>query len=213
MPNDQITETGGAKIGMAHATWTFAKLTVTRDKLELNAGIIGDLVFSPSDIISIEPYSVLVNQGIRINHRVNAYSQDVIFLTSGASSLIDKIRQIGFLDNKDAASVQRDIVAMQASGGFPLRWPPVIAIIAIWNLLFMANMYTSSHNSKAPVLGIYAKLALGFILVVALSIVLFKPVQRFMLKEGRSIKSVRPFLLFTMFIVGIMLLMLTALHS
>jgi hypothetical protein len=207
MSVDEIKETGGARIGMAHATWPFATLTVNKDRLEVNAGIIGDLVFGPSDIISIELYSELISQGIKINHRVSNYAQNVIFLTSGAGNLINEIRQTGFLYNNDAMPVRRDITSMQTSGGFPLRWPPIIGIVVIWNALFMVNMYNLISGNKAPVLGIYAKLALGFIFVIALLLLLSKSVQNFMLKKGRSIKVVRPFLLFTIFVTGMMLLM------
>ena len=35
------------------------RIIVNKDRLELNASIIGNLVFQPSDIISIEPYSMI----------------------------------------------------------------------------------------------------------------------------------------------------------
>jgi hypothetical protein len=49
-----IKFTGGARIGMANATWPFASLKVSKDRLDLNATIVGNLVFRPADIISIE---------------------------------------------------------------------------------------------------------------------------------------------------------------
>ena len=33
---DQLKMTGGARIGMANATWPFVTLTVTKDRLDLN---------------------------------------------------------------------------------------------------------------------------------------------------------------------------------
>ena len=102
---NEIKETGGARIGMANATWPFATLKVTKDKLELNASIIGNLVFKPSDIISIEPHSSFISSGLKINHRVSNYKNLVIFWTFGnVNSLILKIEQTGFLNNNDPIS-------------------------------------------------------------------------------------------------------------
>lgn len=72
---------GGVKIGMARANMPFATLNVTVNKLELNASIIGTLVFQPKDIISIEPYGIFAGQGIKINHTVSGYNKKVIFWT------------------------------------------------------------------------------------------------------------------------------------
>ena len=36
--------TGGARIGKANATWPFAKIKADKNKLELNASIIGNLI-------------------------------------------------------------------------------------------------------------------------------------------------------------------------
>lgn len=39
----QLNLTGGARIGMANATWPFASLKVTRERLDLNASIYKSL--------------------------------------------------------------------------------------------------------------------------------------------------------------------------
>jgi len=207
MAIDEIKETGGARIGMARATWPFATLTVNRDTLRLNAGIIGDLIFSPADVISIEPYNVFVSQGIRINHSVGNYNKDVVFLTSGINALIEEIRQTGFLDNKEAVPINRDITALQGSGGFPFKWPPVIAIIVMWNLLFIADFHkVFTGDQKFTGFGVFVKIALGMMFLICALLLFLKPMQDFMLKKGRTINGVRPFLYFMMFIVGMMLL-------
>ena len=40
---NDIEETGGAKIGLAQATWPFATLTVNKNLLRINASILGNL--------------------------------------------------------------------------------------------------------------------------------------------------------------------------
>ena len=80
---ENLSIIGGARIGMANATWPFATLRVSKERLELNATVVGNLVFRPEDIISIEPYYQipLIGQGIKINHRIPKYKDKVIFWT------------------------------------------------------------------------------------------------------------------------------------
>ncbi len=89
---------GGARIGVLNVTWPFASLKVTKEKLELNVAIIGNLVFKSSDIVSIEPYSGFISRGLKINHNVPDYKDQVIFWTfENPDEVINRIRQIGFL--------------------------------------------------------------------------------------------------------------------
>ena len=92
----QLNLTGGARIGMANATCPFASLKVTNDRLDLNATIVGNLVFKPEEIISIEPYYMIpiIGQGIKINHRIPKYKENVIFWTfKNPNEVIGQIKQ------------------------------------------------------------------------------------------------------------------------
>ena len=135
---DEIKETGGARIGMANASWPFATLTVNKEKLELNATILGKLVFKPSDIVSIEPDSSFFRSGLKINHNVPTYKNNVVFVTGNASNLIKRIDQIGFLTNSKPITreLSNAIEASQATGGFPIKTSAAIAIVLIWNIFF-----------------------------------------------------------------------------
>jgi hypothetical protein len=207
-----IEETGGAKIGLAHATWPFAKLTVNKNILQLNASIIGNLYFRPSDIISIEPSSFLSGAGVKINHRVEKYSSTVIFLTSGSSDLIRRIEATGFLQNTDAlpAEVESEITQYQLGGWFPIKWSAAIAFIVIWNLLFLADLLGYFGKKNNMPLGNGARLALAFAFLFALALLISGPFRQLVLKEGRTIKDVKLFLLFLMLLSGIMFLALSA---
>jgi len=57
---NQFQLTGGARIGMLHAVWPFATLTVTNERLDLNASLIGTYSFTADQIISIEPYGQIL---------------------------------------------------------------------------------------------------------------------------------------------------------
>jgi len=206
----EVKETGGARIGMANATWPFATLTVNREKLQLNATILGNLVFKPTDIISIIPYSGFMSSGLKINHTVSKYKDNVVFWTFGSpTEIIKKIEQTGFLTNRTpvTAELAESITKVQSQGGFPLKRTAVIAIVVIWNLLFLIDFQNFFEGNKAgSPLGLGAQLALGFILLTCILLLTLEPVRRLILKEGRNIEDIKKFIFFIMFICGFMLL-------
>lgn len=208
----EINETGGARIGMINATWPFAKLTVNKDVLTLSAGIAGKLVFSQSNIISIEPYSgmALLGSGIRINHNVSEYNSNVIFWTfSNPADLINRIGQTGFLSNTNPGSYIPDasITLAQKQSGFPIKIPAIITIVVIWNLLFAYDFYNLFTKKTNNPINIGGQLALAFMVLTCISLLTLEPIQRLILKEGRSIKDIRLSVYFVLGITGFMLLM------
>lgn len=198
----EIKKTGGARIGMANATWPFATLKANKDKLELNATIIGNLVFKPSDIISIEPYGIIpfIGKGIRINHRVDKYKSKVIFWTFGnPNTLIKKIKQTGFFKSKGALSedLEREIDKKQSQGGFPIKTSAAIWVIIVWNILFSIDFYNFfKDNIESSPLGIGAKLAIGSLLLTSLGLLISDYIRKLFLKEGHSIDSIKKFIYF-----------------
>jgi len=215
----EINETGGARIGLANATWPLAKLIVSKDKLELKASIIGDLVFKPGDVISIQPYTVipLLGQGIRIIHNVSNYNPKVIFWTMGSpSALMQRIAETGFMTNGNPIppALQQEIVEAQASGGFPLKTSAAIAIVVIWNLLILSGflqVFNGAH--KDITIGFGARAAPAFILLTCLGLLTSQQVRDIILKPGRSLDSIKSFLYLLMFISGIMFLVLCLVPS
>jgi hypothetical protein len=202
----EIKKTGGARIGMANATWPFATLKANKDRLELNATIIGNLFFKPDDIISIESYGLIpfIGKGIRINHRVDKYKSKVIFWTfDDPRVLIKKIEQTGFLNSKGSISetLEREINELQAQGGFPIKTSAAIGVIIVWNILFSIDFYNffTSHFEGGP-LGIGAKLAIGSLLLTSLALLRLKFIRKLFLKEGHSIDSIKKFIYFIIII-------------
>jgi hypothetical protein len=195
---NEIEETGGAKIGIAQATWPFAKLTVTKNVLQLNASLVGNLYFRPSDIIGIEPSSLLSGAGIKINHRVKEYNSKVIFLTSNGQDLINRIESTGFLQNSNVlpADIEAEITKYQSGGSFPFKWSAAITFIVIWNILFLTDLFTWFGKRNKMPLGDGARLAIGFAFLFALAVFVVQPFRQLVLKEGRSVKDVKAFLFF-----------------
>ena len=208
----EIEETGGANIGFARATWPFAKLLVNKNELRLNASIIGNLYFRPSDIISIEPSSLFSGAGIKINHRVNEYNAKIVFLTSGGRDLIKRIENTGFLNNPGPIpfEVETEIKKYQSSGSFPMKWSAVIVFVVIWNLLFLGDQlgYFGNTNYHTPI-GMGAQLAFAFAFLFALTILLSERFSRLVLKDGRKAREIKSFLFFLILISGLLLTMIS----
>ncbi len=213
--NNSIKLTGGARIGMANATWPFATLKVSNDRLDLNTGIVGNLIFKPDDIISIEPYYMIpiLGQGIKINHKVPTYKDKVIFWTfKNPNDVIRQIQQTGFLDNTSGIDRETDkiIAEKQQQGGFPIKLPFAIAVIVIWNILFLTDFLGfSDSNSEGMPFGNGVKMALGFVLITSILTLISSGFRKIVLKEGRELKEIRRFIYFIIVITGFMLLNLT----
>jgi hypothetical protein len=208
---DKLEIIGGARIGMANATWPFATLRVSKDKLELNASVVGNLVFQPKDIISIETYTMipLLGQGIKINHRIANYNSKVIFWTfKDPSAVVNQIRQTGFLENIDSRISDSDaLIIQQQTSGFPIKISVAIGVIVLWNILFLSDFIDfSTSDKKGMPLGNGATIALAILFLISVLSLISKDFSKIILKEGRSIKDINKFLYLLIFISGFMLL-------
>lgn len=205
---------------MANATWPFATLNVTKERLDLNAAIFGNLVFKPEDVISIEPYSMIpiIGQGIKINHRISKYKDKVIFWTfKNPNEVIRQIKQTGFLDNPSGSFDKSDskfIAERQKQGGFPVKMPIAITLLVIWNVLFIMDFVSSTRSDlNGFPLGIGAISALGLVFLSCLITLISKRFRKLVLKEGRELKDISMFLYFLMFTSGFMMLTLLVITS
>lgn len=209
---NELKLTGGARIGRANATFPFATLKVNKERLELNASIVGNLVFHPSDIVSIEPYTMIpiLGQGIKINHKIVNYKERVIFWTfKDPSSVVRQIKETGFLGNQNASEheIDKSVVEKQANGGFPIKKGFTIGVITAWNLLFLVDIipFFLGKRDGLPIgNGILA--AIGLLFLIALLSLASTDFRRFILKEGRELNDIKTFTISIMVVSGFMLL-------
>ena len=160
----QLKYTGGARIGMSNATWPFATLTVTKDRLDLNATIFGNYSFTSEDIVSIEPYSGMMSSGLKINHKISKYKDKVIFWSfKNPQSIINEIQSVGFFDNETTnidSVIKKEVIDKQKQGGFPIKIPFAVGIVVIWNILFIMDFLKNDSagvplgNGKIGALGL-----------------------------------------------------------
>ena len=72
---------GGARMGIANATWPFATLRASSEALVLEVMFFGSFRFSPAQVVDVEPYYslLIVGRGVRIRHSVSEYPETLIF--------------------------------------------------------------------------------------------------------------------------------------
>lgn len=204
----EYSKTGGAKIGMASATWPLVVLTVNRECLKINGTFIGNLVFAPSDIRSIEPLTGFGKKGIKINHNVSTYKEEVTFLTSSnPHTLIKEIENTGFLSNLTPISfvLKQEIENYQTQGSSPFKTIPVIAIIVIANILMLTSIIPLMTRQDEKVdFGLGIPLGLVFIALISLLLITVEPARRIILKNGRTRNDIARGAVFLLAISGLM---------
>ncbi len=202
---------GGATIGMSNMTWPFVSISITKNRIELNASIMGNLVFQPKDIISIEPYSqTFLGKGIKINHTIESYPEMVVFWSrKDPNTIVNQIENLGFFKNVESNNfeVEELIIERQKSGSFPIKNYVAIGIIVLWNILFFSDFikfYSSGHEGR-PSLGNGSTLAIIMILAFSLLTLLSNRFRNLVLKKGRTLRDINKFIYLMIFICVLML--------
>lgn len=214
--NEKFTLTGGARIGMANASYPFADLYVDKNVLKINASVIGNLIFQAKDIIELKPYTSIpvIGNGIKVIHRIENYNSEVIFWTfKDPKSVIKEIGKTGFLSNTNSIVTDEDleIIKRQNQGGFPIKKSVVIFVIIVWNLLFLSTFIPAFLNPDKKVysIGIGPNLALGFVFISSVFMVISKGFRRLIMKEGRNFEDINKFIYFLILITGVLFISFT----
>jgi len=211
--NKPFTLTGGAKIGNANASFPFANLSVDKDVLKINASFVGNLIFQPKDIISIEPYTKikLFGQGIKINHRIGTYNSTVIFWSFKTPDyVISEIKKVGFLDNINniESNAEASIIRRQEQGGFPIKKPVAIIFVVLWNILFLSDIipFFLHLNNERNLIGNGVRMAIGLLLITSLLTLISGGFRKMILKEGVYLDDIYRFVMFIIFVSSLMLI-------
>jgi hypothetical protein len=185
MTNDEIVVNGGARIGWVNATWPLARLEASRTVLSLKVAFTGTYLFTPTQVHSIEKYSSIpfLGWGIRINHIVRDYPRKIVFWTFGRpETLMKRIADIGFVPQgrPDPSTSDR---------GIPIRWQAILAIVLLWNALFIADSGFSFDSQRQP--GIFSLTAIILLFVGSVLVRINNTLQRLILKPSRDIGEIK----------------------
>ena len=175
---------GGARIGWVNASWPFATLKVIRNELRLSC--LGSYEFSSSQVVSLEPYGSipLLSSGIRINHNRLDYPTKIIFWCMGSrANVLSTIQEVGFSPSGLTGG---------RVPGFPVRWSVLIAVIVLWNLLFLLDGSILKARGSQP--GLLVFVALFSACALATATRASSGVQRLVLRPGHQIGEIKSFL-------------------
>src|SRR5262252_11166029 len=195
---ESFTVTGGARIGWMHAGRPLAKLSASATTLSVRAALLGTYTFAPDDVIALESYGSIpiIGRGIRILHSRSDYPEQIIFsCLRNPERLLDDIRLAGFQPRATQTSRVR-------SRGMPVRWPPIIAMVVAWNVLFLLD-FVAWEPPKRP--GPFALVAVGLLLAAAFAVQRSATVQTWVMKPGRSVTEIAPVLRVVQVISGFLL--------
>jgi len=201
-----IKHTGGARIGKTNATWPFATLTANEERLDLNATILGNFSFTPQDIVTLEEHNEFGNKGIRINHKVEAYNEKIIFWTNDPIAIINAV-QSTFMNGRGAsAPTIATVRTKQQQGGFPIKMKAALLLFALWNMCFLYDFYQFfiANTSNTPI-GNGGMSALAGIVGVSILTLVSRGFRKLILKPGRELNDVKVFVYFLLFIACLML--------
>jgi hypothetical protein len=199
-----FTITGGAQIGWVNASWPLARLSATSDQLAIKARVLGNYSFTPEQVSAVERYASIpfLAWGVRIRHLVPDYPRRIIFwCLREPNGVLQGIRAAGFAPTgTEQANVR--------SAGIPVRWSTIVAAIAVWNFLFILPFLGQPRGGSAAgwrvLFPLYAVLALVF------ATLKFGTIQNLLLKRGRSVGEIKPFLRLLAFICGVLAIIFSA---
>jgi hypothetical protein len=199
-----VTSTGGARIGWINATWPFARLSANAQNLSLSVLILGTYTFSPKDVASLKPYGWLpiFARGVQVIHANPTYPPKIIFWCFGSPErLIQRIVDLGFRPSAP-------ITAIPKREGFAFRWSFIIAVVAIWNALFILDAFVLKQSQKG--LGVLSMLAVAMLFLTSVAVARSEAFQALALKPGRMVSEVRSLLNLVQLVSGVMVLALAA---
>jgi len=100
MANSQEVLRGGARIGLANATWPFAQLHISTGRLVLQVTFFGSYSFMLKQVIRVAPFGLIpfFGKGVRIFHRVADYPDKLVFwyLCANPQLVVAKIAVNGY---------------------------------------------------------------------------------------------------------------------
>jgi len=137
-------------------------------------------------------------------HSRSDYPEKIIFWCfRHPDRLLNDIQAVGFRPSAVRASRPH-------RQGIPVRWTTLVAIVAIWNALFLLDGFVPWSAPKSP--GPFVLLAICIVFAGALALQRSATVQSWVMKPGRSVTEIASAVTLVQVISGLMLIGFTLFH-
>jgi len=197
-----VTRTGGADVAFVDASWPLARFEASRKQITLRLWILGlRYVLAPEDVTGLEVWGSIpfLRQGIRIRHVNPDLPRRIIFWSlGGARKLLDEIQQTGFVPAARSGDTRV---------GVPVRMLAVVFVILLWNAALVLTAPLSSHAA----LPMSALMPLVLTFAVALATPRSPRLQALILRKGRHVGEIMPFLRLLTLVTGLLLVIFSIL--
>lgn len=201
----EVTATGGARVGWFSGSWPFATLCASASRLSLSCSFFGSWEFSPEEVVRLEARRSLfgLSGGVRIVHAKLQYPNEIVFWCFGRPDpLIRRIDQVGFRPRPGAAEFAA-AARIAERGANPIRWSFILGFLAVWNGLLILDSNTPGYDPHNP--GPLSLLAVALLVFTAFGLTRSSGIQSLVLKPGRSVSEIFPFVRLVQVISGALL--------
>lgn len=184
---------GGSQIGWVSASWPLAGIEVSPNKLSIRS--MGEYHFAPSEVTAVEKVGSLpfFTTGVRIHHSKSQYPERIVFYPGvGRDYLLTKLHEAGFSLGQPTHKISR---------GFPLRIPTVIALVVLWNVLFLLDRPNQGSST-----GGYSLAALAGVFALATMLPHSERLQNLFMRKDRDVGEISSFLRLVQLVTGIILI-------
>jgi hypothetical protein len=176
--------TGGGKVGWLYASWPFAQLSSTPDRLIVAIMFLGTYSFAPEQVTSIEDSG----SGVRIRHCVREYPRKIIFWAfSDSERVLTGIAKSGFCATASPLVPDERV-------GMPMRWS-ACAVAAAGFAVFLIDWLHAVNQwrplkSPFPRPGMTAIIAGLVLFSLSFGTLRYPIVQRLVMKPGRDVGEI-----------------------
>jgi hypothetical protein len=197
-----VSRIGGADVSFVGASWPFARFEASRRQIAVRIWVLGlRYAFTPEDVTALEVWGSIpfLRQGIRIRHVNPELPRRIIFWSLGnARKLLGEIHRTGFVSSAEH---------VDSRAGVPVRLLTVALGILLWNAAFALSAAPSSGS--VPTMSTLLPLVLTF--AVALTIPRSQRLQTLILRPGRHVGEIMPFLRLLALVTGLLLVIFSIL--
>ena len=92
---DNYTQTGGTRIGSFNATWPFAHIEITKEKIIISV-FTKSYEFLIKDILQLKKHHGFISTGLKIEHTNKEYDKFIVFWTFNFKKLKNNLEKLNY---------------------------------------------------------------------------------------------------------------------